>query len=260
MLEVKGIVSGYGDLTVIHGFSMRLDKGEIACILGHNGSGKSTLLKTIAGVVKPKQGRILFDGEDITGLEPPEILRKGICLLPQGRTAFPLMTVLENLQMGAYTVRDRRVFQERLKGVYNLFPVLEKRRKDTADKLSGGEVAMLCIGRALMTHPKTMLLDEPSLGLAPKVTDHVYEKIAEINGKGTSMVIVEQNVRKVLDVADYAYVLSSGQTKFEGKSEALLRDDQLRSVYLGSFQPHDRSHDGRKADCEDAVQNEPREL
>jgi branched-chain amino acid transport system ATP-binding protein len=217
-------------------------------------------LKTIAGIVKPKQGKVFFDGDDITGLEPHEILRKGICLLPQGRTAFPLMTVLENLQMGAYTVKDGRVIQERLKEIYNLFPVLEKRRKDMANKLSGGEIAMLCFGRALMTHPKMMLLDEPSLGLSPKVTDHVYEKIAEINGNGVSMVIVEQNVRKVLNIADYAYVLSSGQTRFEGKSEALLKDDQLRSVYLGSFQPQHRSLDSRKPNCVDGVRDESKEL
>jgi len=237
VLDVTKIVSGYADLTVIHDFSMHLEKGEIACILGHNGSGKSTILKTIAGILKPTQGKVQFDGEDITGLEPYEVLKRGICLLPQGGTAFPLMTVLENLQMGAYIVKDKQVIQERLREVYNLFPVLENKRKDAANKLSGGERAMLCIGRALMTHPKTLLLDEPSIGLAPKVANQVFERIAKINSNGTSLLIVEQNVRHALAIADYAYVLSSGRIKFEGKSESLLRDDQLRSVYLGSFQP-----------------------
>jgi len=240
LLEVKGIISGYGDLKVVHDFSMHLDNGEIACIIGPNGSGKSTLLKTIAGIVKPTQGKTVFDGEDITGLEPYEILRKGICLLPQGRTAFPMMTVLENLQMGAYIVKDRKEVKERLKEVYNLFPILEERRMEVANKLSGGEQAMLCIARALMSHPKIMLLDEPSLGLAPKVTNHVYQKIAEINSNGSSMVIVEQNVRKVLNIANYAYVLSSGRTKFEGRCEALLSDDRLTSVYLGSLKPRSK--------------------
>jgi branched-chain amino acid transport system ATP-binding protein len=237
MLEVKGIISGYDDLKVIHSFSMHLNNGEIACIIGPNGSGKSTLLKTIAGLVKPTQGKIVINGEDITGSEPYEILRKGICLLPQGRTAFPLMTVLENLLMGAYIVNNRKEVQERLKEVYDLFPILEERRKDTANKLSGGELAMLCIARALMSHPKIMLLDEPSLGLAPKVINQVYQKIVEINNNGSSMVIVEQNVRKVLKIANYAYVLSSGRKKLEGRCEALLSDDRLKSVYLGSLRP-----------------------
>ncbi len=235
MLEVKTIISGYGDLKVIHDFSMTLNKGEIACIIGPNGSGKSTLLKTIAGIVKPTHGKIVFDGEDITRLEPHEILRRGICLLPQGRTAFPLMTVLENLQMGAYIVKDKKEVQRRLKEVCNLFPILEKRRKDLANKLSGGELAMLCIARALMSRPRIMLLDEPSLGLAPKVINQVYKKIAEINDNGSSMIIVEQNVRKVLKIANYAYVLSSGRKELEGRCEALLSDDRLKNVYLGSL-------------------------
>lgn len=237
MLEVKGVVSGYGDLKVIHDFSMHLEEGKIACIVGPNGSGKSTLLKTIAGIVKPMKGRIIFYGEEITGLEPHEILRKGICLLPQGRTAFPLLTVLENLQMGAYIVKNRSEIQERLKEVYNLFPILEKRRKDTANKLSGGELAMLCIARALMSHPKFLLLDEPSLGLAPRMVNQVYQKITEINDSGSSMVIVEQNVRKVLKIADYAYVLSSGQKKFEGTCEGLTSVKGLESLFLGSLRP-----------------------
>jgi len=235
MLEVEGVSSGYGDIKVIHGFSMHLNEGEIACIIGPNGSGKSTLLRTIAGIVKPTDGRIMFNGNDITGLEPYEILREGICLLPQGRTVFPMMTVMENLQMGAYIVNDGKEVQERLREVYSLFPVLEQRQKNVASKLSGGEMAMLCIARALMSHPKVMLLDEPSLGLAPKVTSLVYRKIAEINKSGSSMVIVEQNVRKVLRIADHAYVLSSGRKEFEGKCEALLSDNRLKGVFLGSL-------------------------
>ncbi len=240
MLQVRGVVSGYGDLKVIHDFSMELKKGEIACIIGPNGSGKSTLLKTIAGIIKPTQGRITFNEEDITGQEAHEILRKGICLLPQGRTAFPMMTVLENLQMGAYIVKDKGEIRKRLKEVYNLFPILEEKRKDAANKLSGGELAMLCIARALMSYPKILLLDEPSLGLAPKIVNHVYQKIVEINDNGSSMVIVEQNVRKVLKIADYAYVLSSGRKKFEGRCESLMGEKGLRSLFLGSLRPRSK--------------------
>lgn len=232
MLQVEGIDSGYGDMTVVHDFSMKLNDGHITCIIGPNGSGKSTILKTIVGILEPTKGKILLDGADITGLNPNEILLKGICILPQGRTVFPMMTVLENLQMGAYTVKDNRMIRTRLEEVYSLFPVLEKRKKDAADNLSGGEQAMLCIARGLMSNPKAILFDEPSLGLAPTVTDMVYKTIEQINGKGCSMIIVEQNVRKVLSVADYAYVLRGGRNEFEGSRETLQQDDRIKRLYL----------------------------
>ena len=215
---------------------MRLENRGTVCIIGLNGSGKSTLLKTITGIIKPKKGQILLDGEDITGLSPHEILTKGLCFLPQGQTVFPMMTVSENLQMGAYVLRDRNEFKKRLKEACELFPILEKKRKDLAANLSGGERAMLGIARALMSHPKVMLLDEPSIGLAPNVIDLVYKRLKEISGEGCSMVIVEQNVRKVLTFAEYAYVLDSGRIKFEGKSETLQNNERLQSVYLGSFE------------------------
>jgi branched-chain amino acid transport system ATP-binding protein len=215
---------------------MRLEDRGTVCIIGLNGSGKSTLLKTITGIIKPKIGQILLDGEDITGLSPHEILTKGLCFLPQGQTVFPMMTVSENLQMGAYVLRDRNEFKKRLKEACELFPILEKKRKDLAANLSGGERAMLGIARALMSHPKVMLLDEPSIGLAPNVIDLVYKRLKEISGDGCSMVIVEQNVRKVLTFAEYTYVLDSGRIKFEGKSETLQNNERLQSVYLGSFE------------------------
>lgn len=242
---MKDIVSGYGDVTIIHEFSMRLEDREIACIIGLNGSGKSTLLKTIAGIIKPHGGRVLLDGEDITGLAPFEILRKGLCFLPQGETVFPMMTVLENLQMGAYTLRGRSECQKRLEEAYELFPILEKRRKDIAANLSGGERAMLGIARALMPRPKVMLLDEPSLGLAPNLIDLVYKKLREINGNGCSMVIVEQNVRKVLTIADYVYVLNEGHKNLEGKSEMFLNEEKLQSVYLSSFRRESKAKRGK---------------
>jgi len=214
MMEVRDVTAGYESSDVIHDFSMQLDDGQIACLIGPNGSGKSTILKTIVGVIKPRRGRILLDGEDITGLEPHAILKKGICMLPQGRTAFPRMTVSENLQMGAYILKDRQT--------------------DLASKLSGGELAMLCIARASMSDPKIMLLDEPSLGLAPKVTDFLYQEIAEISSGGSSILIVEQNVRKALSASRYAYGLALGRKVFEGRPEELSTGDRLKNLYVGT--------------------------
>lgn len=236
-LEVNGLRSGYKDLEVIHDFSMHLNDGQIVCTIGPNGSGKSTLLRTIVGIIKPTAGTIMLNGENIVGLKPNEVMRKGISLLPQGRSVFPLMTVLENLQMGAYILKDEQETKKRLKEVYSLFPILEKRRKSAASKLSGGEQAMLCIARALMSHPKIILFDEPSIGLAPNVINDVYKMIKEINNNGCSLIIVEQNVRKVLSVADYAYVLNFGQKEFEGTCQSLLNNERIRNLYLGSVKP-----------------------
>ena len=235
MLEARNITAGYGELDVVHDFSMQLNDGEIACIIGPNGSGKSTILKSIVGIVKPRKGAILLDGRDVTGLEPCETLRRGICLSPQGMTAFPMMTVLENLLMGAYIVKGGNEIRHRLEEAYSLFPVLAQRRGDTADKLSGGEQVMLCIARALMSHPKVILLDEPSLGLAPKASDYLYAKISEINRDGCSMVVVEQNVRKALSVAHRAYVIRLGRKRFEGKPEEIASDDRLKELFWGSM-------------------------
>ncbi len=234
MLDVEGITAGYEDLEVVHDFSMRLNDGAIACIIGPNGSGKSTVLKTIMGIVRPTQGKISLDGDEISGLEPHKVVRKGICFLPQGRTAFPMMSVQENLEVGSHILNDKKKIQERRREAFSLFPVLEKKRKDTAIKLSGGELTMLCIARAMMSHPRVLLLDEPSLGLAPKVADHVCENITEINARGSSIVIVEQNVRRALGIASYAYVIASGRKRFEGKCEEILHDERLKDTFLGA--------------------------
>jgi branched-chain amino acid transport system ATP-binding protein len=226
---------------------MVLENGKIACVIGLNGSGKSTLLKTIAGIIKSSSGKVLLDGEDITNQPSHEILRKGLCFLPQGQTVFPLMTVLENLQMGAYSLKSRSTCEERMEEAFALFPILKKKRKDIAGNLSGGERAMLGISRALMSHPKVMLLDEPSLGLAPNLIDLVYEKLSEIN-KWCSLLIVEQNVRKVLTISDYVYVLKQGHKEMEGKSELLLNEEKLQSVFLSAFKHEnkDKSSDFEK--------------
>lgn len=233
-LEVRNIVSGYGKLEVLHGVSLRVKKNEITCVIGPNGCGKSTLLKTIAGLIRPKQGSIVFDGEDITGVKPHKVLRKGICTIPQGRTVFPYMTILENLQMGAYTIKDSEI-NRRLEEVFTLFSVLEERKKQLAGTLSGGEQTMLCIARALMLHPKIILADEPSLGLAPKFIEQAYQKLQEINSAGTGFVIVEQNVRRALSVSDYVYILDLGRNRFEGTRETILGQDELVKLYLGAL-------------------------
>ena len=245
-LEVNGLRSGYGDLEIVHDFSMRLNDGQIVCVIGPNGSGKSTLLRTIVGLTKPTEGIILLDGENITGLKPSEILRKGMCLLPQGRSVFPTMTVLENLKMGAHIIDDDKEVKERIREVYDLFPVLEKRRKSPAKKLSGGEQAMLCIARAFMTHPKIFLFDEPSIGLAPNVINDVYKLIKEVNSNGCSMIIVEQNVRKALCFADYAYVLDFGEKKFEGTCEELQKDARIVNLYLGSLKANNSARNPKE--------------
>ena len=234
MLEAEELVSGYRENEVLHGVSMRAAKEKITCILGPNGCGKSTLLKTMIGIIKPKQGKVTFNGKNITGLIPGKILREGLCLVPQGRIVFPQMTVMDNLEMGGYSLRDRDTINERIELVCKEFPILERRKKQLAGTLSGGEQQMLCIARALMLHPKMILLDEPSLGLAPRIVNEVYERIKEINKKGVAIVIVEQNVYRALSVADKAYVLDLGTNKFEGTPEELMRDEKIVRLYFGA--------------------------
>jgi branched-chain amino acid transport system ATP-binding protein len=234
LLEVKDIVSGYGDIEVLRGVSLKVEKGELICVIGPNGSGKSTLLKTIVGAVKPRRGKIILEQTNITGLRPDIVLKKGIAMVPQGRVVFPYMTVLENLEMGAYTIRkDANLLRERLEYVYSLFPRLKEKQKQLAYTLSGGEQMMLCLGRSLMVRPKILMLDEPSLGLAPKYVESVFNMIKEINEEGMTMIVVEQNVRKAMSVANYVYVLDLGKNKFQGTVEDFLSDDRLVKLYMG---------------------------
>lgn len=231
-LEAKGIISGYGSVEVLHGVSLRTYSRGIIGIIGPNGSGKSTFLKTIVGLVKPRKGKILLNGEDITGSRPDTLLKKGLAMVPQGRSVFSEMTVLENLEMGAFTIPKNHL-NEKLEEVYGLLPVLGGRKDQLAGTLSGGEQLMLCLGRALVVDPKILLLDEPSLGLAPKLLDAVYNQIKEIKRSGRTIIIVEQHVRKILSVADYIYVLDLGKNKFEGKSNDFLKNEKLVGLYLG---------------------------
>lgn len=231
-LEAREIVSGYESIEVLHSVSLQTKNYGVVGIIGPNGSGKSTLLKTLVGLIKPKKGRIFLNGENITGSDPNVLLKRGLAMVPQGRTVFPEMTVLENMEMGAYTIPKKHL-DERLEKVYELLPVLKERENQLAGTLSGGEQTMLCLGRALIVNPKILLLDEPSLGLAPKLVNTVYNRIEEIKRSGRTLVIVEQNVRKILEIADYIYVLDLGKNKFEGSSNDFLENANLTKLYLG---------------------------
>jgi branched-chain amino acid transport system ATP-binding protein len=202
-------------------------------VIGPNGAGKSTALKTIVGFLRPQSGRVRFDGQDITGLRPDQVLPRGLAYVPQGRIVFPQMTVLENLEMGAYIERDGARIRAALERVYGLFPILAERRSQKAGTMSGGEQQMVAIGRALMTSPKLIMLDEPSLGLAPKFVSLIFDKLGEMRHAGYTLMVVEQNAAKALSVADRAYVLELGRNRLEGAGRALLEDPEVKRLYLG---------------------------
>jgi branched-chain amino acid transport system ATP-binding protein len=233
LLRAEDIRAGYGKMEILHGVSLEVRPGEIVSLIGPNGAGKSTAFKTIVGLVRAKSGRVVFDGRDTTGMPPYEILRLGLAYVPQGRIVFPQMTVLENLEMGAYIEQDQTRVQGALQRVYALFPILEQRKRQLAGSLSGGEQQMVAIGRALMTTPKLILLDEPSLGLSPKFVTLIFEKLAEMKHAGYTMMVVEQNAAKALAVADRGYVLELGQNRFTGAGHALLNDPEVKRLYLG---------------------------
>ncbi len=231
LLEARGIVSGYGEMEILHGVSITVEPGQIVTIIGPNGAGKSTLLKTIFGLLPPKAGRVTFEGKDITGWSPEQIVRQGICFVPQTENVFPSLTVEENLEMGAFILtEDLRARKER---VYELFPLLRARRTQRVGKMSGGERQMVAMGRALMLDPKVLLLDEPSAGLAPKMVELVFEKIKEINKAGVSIVMVEQNAKEALKFSDHGYVLAAGENRFDDTGPALLCNEEIGRLYLG---------------------------
>jgi ABC-type branched-subunit amino acid transport system ATPase component len=233
LLKADRIRSGYGKLEILHGVSLEVLPGEMVSVIGPNGAGKSTVFKTIVGLLRPTSGRILFDGRDITGLPPYELLRLGLAYVPQGRIVFPQMTVLENLEMGAYIETDPARITDALERVNALFPILRERRNQKAGSMSGGEQQMVAIGRALMTAPKLILLDEPSLGLSPKFVSLIFEKLLDMKRVGHTMLVVEQNAAKALSVADRGYVLELGQNRFEGSGQTLLGDPEVKRLYLG---------------------------
>lgn len=235
LLEVRNLTVYYDTVLALEDISLSIKEGEIVAMIGPNGAGKSTALKAICGLVKPKSGEILFRGESINGNQPYQLVKKGLCLVPEGRRVFVSMSVLENLEMGAYTRSNRKELQEYIDKVFNLFPVLKERQRQRAGTLSSGEQQMLAIGRALMLRPKLLLLDEPSIGLSPNYVDTVFEKIKEINKEGTTILLVEQNARMAFEYADRGYVFEIGKIAFEDKAKNLLENDKVRKSFLGEI-------------------------
>jgi ABC-type branched-subunit amino acid transport system ATPase component len=231
ILSAEGITAGYGEVDILHRVDLQVKTGEIVSIIGPNGAGKSTLLKTIFGLLHPRQGRIILNNDDITGLRPDIIVKKGISYVPQVDNVFPSMTIQENLEMGAFIRADD--FSHRLSEVYGLFPILEERKKQKVGQLSGGQRQMVAMGRALMLDPQILLLDEPSAGLAPLLVSHIFEKIEEINATGVAIVIVEQNAREALKMSHRGYVLAMGKNELEGEGQALLENEEIGRLYLG---------------------------
>ncbi|HEV8530478.1 MAG TPA: ABC transporter ATP-binding protein [Methylomirabilota bacterium] len=233
LLQAQGLTAGYGKMPILHDVSLEVRVGEMVSVIGPNGAGKSTALKSMVGFVKVTTGRVLFDGQEITGLRPDQVLPRGLAYVPQGRIVFPQMTVLENLEMGGYIERDGRRLREAQEQVFGLFPILSERQRQKAGTMSGGEQQMVAIARALMTRPKLILLDEPSLGLSPKFVSLIFERLMAMKQSGYTLVVVEQNAAKALAVADRGYVLELGRNRFEGAGAALLADPEVKRLYLG---------------------------
>lgn len=232
MLEVMNLHAGYGKVPVLRNVSFHVDSDEMVAIIGPNGAGKSTLLKTISGMIRPQDGCVQFENADLTGQPPYQIVRKGIAYVPEGGRPFPNMTVLDNLEMGAYS-NPAVLKSGALDEVYELFPILKKRSGQFARTLSGGERQMLAIARGLVAHPRLLMLDEPSLGVAPKLVDEIYEKIRALKRLGLTVLLVEQNTSYALELADRGYVLENGQIILEGKASELASSDHIRRSYLG---------------------------
>ena len=231
ILNIQDITAGYTGIDILHQVNLRVKAGEIVSIIGPNGAGKSTLLKTIFGLLQPRLGKVFLYNEDITGLHPEKIVRKGISYVPQVDNVFPSMTIQENLEMGAFIRADD--YKQRLEQVYDLFPILRERKKAKVGQLSGGQRQMVAMGRALMLDPQVLLLDEPSAGLAPLLVSHIFEQIEVINSTGVAIVIVEQNAREVLKMAHHGYVLAMGRNMLDDAGQALLENKEVGRLYLG---------------------------
>jgi branched-chain amino acid transport system ATP-binding protein len=236
-LEADDIHVAYGDLTALWGVSLKVLQGEIVVLIGPNGAGKTTLMRAVAGLQPPYRGRILLDGEPVQQMRSHQLVQRGVVLIPEGRRLFAGMTVLENLMMGAYSPKARSLFDETLDRVYTVFPVLAERRDQAAGTLSGGQQQMLAIGRALMAKPRLLLLDEPSLGLAPLVVGDIFDVVRQINEEGVTVLLAEQNARMALELADRAYILEEGKVSGEGTAQEMLQADHVRRAYLGQVSP-----------------------
>lgn len=233
MLEIKDLEVYYGVIQAIKGISFEVNKGEVIALIGANGAGKTTILHTITGLLSPKKGSVMYEGTDITKTPAHKIVSLGMAHVPEGRRVFADLSVYENLKMGAYTRKDKNEVEETLERVYERFPRLKERKSQMAGTLSGGEQQMLAMGRALMSKPKIILMDEPSMGLSPILVNEIFDIIQEVSKSGTTVLLVEQNAKKALSIADRAYVLETGKIVLEGKAEDLLNDDSIKKAYLG---------------------------
>ena len=233
MLKIKNLVSGYGSVQILNGANMKVDNQSIVALLGGNGTGKSTILKACSGIIRTWKGSINFNGEDIQNLPPHNIVEKGLVQVTQGKDVFPAMTVLENLRLGGFTLKSKQTLNDNIEKVFNYFPRLNERKSQLAATLSGGELQMLCIGRGLMSNPKMIMLDEPSAALAPQIVLDIFKNINKIRKDGLTVLVVEQNVRMALLLADYGYVIKDGVINVEGESKKLMYDESVKASYLG---------------------------
>ncbi len=233
MLKIKNLVSGYGSVQILNGANMKVENQSIVALLGGNGTGKSTILKACSGIIRTWKGSINFNGEDIQNLPPHNIVEKGLVQVTQGKDVFPAMTVLENLKLGGFTLKSKQTLNDNIEKVFNYFPRLNERKSQLAATLSGGELQMLCIGRGLMSNPKMIMLDEPSAALAPQIVLDIFKNINKIRKDGLTVLVVEQNVRMALLLADYGYVIKDGVINVEGESKKLMYDESVKDSYLG---------------------------
>ena len=233
LLELDNVKTYYGNIRALKGISIEVNEGEIVCLIGGNGAGKSTTLMTISGILTPQEGNIIYQGQSIISVRPDNIVQMGICQVPEGRMIFPMLTVMENLDLGAYLRRDKAGIKEDINQIFGLFPVLRERCNQAGGTLSGGEQQMLAIGRALMAHPKLLLLDEPSLGLAPILVDAIFKIIRQINKRGTTILLVEQNAQLALQYSHRGYVIETGEIALTDTSAELLKNEQVKKAYLG---------------------------
>ena len=233
MLEIKDLEVYYGMIQAIKGISFEVNEGEVIALIGANGAGKTTILHTISGLIAPKKGSITFEGQEITKIPAHKIVENGLAQVPEGRRVFPSLSVLQNLKLGAYTRKDKKEIDDTLKMIYERFPRLEERKNQPAGTLSGGEQQMLAMGRALMSKPRIILMDEPSMGLSPIFVSEIFDIIKQVSASGTTVLLVEQNAKKALSIADRGYVLETGKIVKEGKASDLLNDEAVKKAYLG---------------------------
>ena len=233
MLEIKDLEVYYGMIQAIKGISFEVNEGEVIALIGANGAGKTTILHTISGLIAPKKGSMTFEGQELTKIPAHKIVENGLAQVPEGRRVFPSLSVLQNLKLGAYTRKDKKEIDDTLKMIYERFPRLEERKNQPAGTLSGGEQQMLAMGRALMSKPRIILMDEPSMGLSPIFVNEIFDIIKQVSASGTTVLLVEQNAKKALSIADRGYVLETGKIVKEGKASDLLNDEAVKKAYLG---------------------------